>query len=106
MIIQDFLAGLSEVSVEFVGKFREVCGSRNMNFTVKPGTRLLDFLRELGVRIGVDLVPHFIDSEGRPMEEYSMILLNGRVVDMRRLEEYTVNPGDKIVLSPSVAGGG
>ncbi len=97
---------MNEVELELVGKFREIFNRKNMRIPVEPGTSLLNLLGELSRTIETDLHSHFIGPNGKPMEEASLIIVNGKVVDLSRISEYRVNPGDKVVLSPSVAGGG
>ncbi|MEM1558524.1 MAG: MoaD/ThiS family protein [Thermoproteota archaeon] len=97
---------MSEVQVEFVGRFRELFNSKNMKINVESETSLLSLLKKLSENAGFDVISHFIGPKEEPMEEYSLIILNGKAVNLRRLSEYVVKPGDKVVLSPSVAGGG
>lgn len=92
--------------MEFIGRFRELFKRRSMEIEIESETSLLDFLRKLGGKAGLDVVPHFVGPGGEPMEEYSLIVLNGEAVNLGRLSEYVVKPGDRVVLSPSVAGGG
>lgn len=92
--------------MEFIGKFRELFKSKNTKIEVESETSLLSLLKKLSEKTGFDVVPHFIGPKGEPMEEYSLIILNGKAVNLRRLSEYVVKPGDRVVLSPSVAGGG
>lgn len=97
---------MNEVELELLGKFREIFRMKTMKLPVEPGTSLLSLLGELSRMVGADLRSEFIGPEGEPMEEASLIIVNGRVVNLSRIREYRVNPGDKVVLSPSVAGGG
>ena len=97
---------MSEVELELVGRFRELFKRKNMRISVEPGATLLEIINELGEAIGVDLRSEFIGPDGKPMEESSLIIVNGRVVDLSRISKHPVNPGDRIVLAPSVAGGG
>lgn len=92
--------------MEFIGKFRELFKSKNTKIDVESETSLLSLLKKLSEKAGFDVVSHFIGPRGEPMEEYSLIILNGKAVNLGRLSEYVVKPGDRIVLSPSVAGGG
>lgn len=97
---------LNEVELELVGRFRELFKRRSMRISIEPGTSLLEIVTELGRAIGVDLRSEFIGPDGKPMEESSLIIVNGRVVDLTRMSEQFIKPGDRIVLAPSVAGGG
>lgn len=97
---------MDEVELEFIGKFREIFNRKVMRIYVKPETSLLNLLENLGRTIGIDLRSQFIGPDGKPVEEASLIIVNDRVVDLDRLSECYVNPGDKVVLAPSVAGGG
>ena len=97
---------MSEVEVELVGRFREIFNRRSMKINVKSGASLMEVLEELSRVANTDLRSEFIGSDGKPMEESSLIIVNGRVVDLNRISEHRVNPGDRIVLAPSVAGGG
>jgi len=97
---------LGEVQVEFIGRFRELFKSKNTIIEVGSEISLLSLLKKLSEKAGFDVVSHFLGSSGEPMEEYSLIILNGKAVNLRRLSEYVVKPGDRVVLSPSVAGGG
>lgn len=92
--------------MEFIGRFRELFNSKNVKINVESETSLLSLLKNLSEKTGFDIVSHFIGSRGEPMEEYSLIILNGKAVNLGRLSEYVVKPGDRVVLSPSVAGGG
>ncbi|MEM2687185.1 MAG: MoaD/ThiS family protein [Thermoproteota archaeon] len=97
---------LNEAELELVGRFRELFKRKSMKISVEPGTSLLKIIMELGDAIGVDLRSEFIGPDGKPMDESSLIIVNGRVVDLTRISEQIVKPGDRIVLAPSVAGGG
>ncbi|MBO3799614.1 MAG: MoaD/ThiS family protein [Candidatus Brockarchaeota archaeon] len=97
---------MGEVQVEFIGRFQELFNSKSMRVDVESETSLLSLLKKLGEKAGFDVVSHFIGSKGELMEEYSLIILNGKAVNLGKLSEYVVKPGDKVVLSPSVAGGG
>lgn len=97
---------MNEVELELVGRFREIFKGKGMKVHVEPGISVLRMLEELGRMTGVDLRAEFIGPEGKPMEEASLMIINGRIVDLTRIGEYRVNPGDKVVLAPSVAGGG
>ena len=97
---------MNEVELELVGRFREIFNRRSMRISVKPGTSLLEILEELSRVTNTDLRSEFIGADSKPMEESSLIIVNGRVVDLNRISEHRVNPGDRIVLAPSVAGGG
>lgn len=97
---------MSEVELELVGRFREVFKQKSMRIRVEPGTSILGMLEELSSMTGVDLRSQFIGPDGKPMEEASLIIVNGRVVDLTRIGEHPVKPGDRVVLAPSVAGGG
>lgn len=97
---------MNEVELELIGKFREIFGRKTMKIPVEPGASLLSLLGELSRIVGADLRSEFIGPDGEPMEEASLIIVNGMVADLSRIREYRVNPGDKVVLSPSVAGGG
>lgn len=97
---------MNEVELELIGRFREIFGKKTMRVPVKPETSLLSLLSELSKMVETDLLSQFIGPYGKPMEESSLIIVNGKVVDLNRIREHRVNPGDKIVLSPSVAGGG
>jgi len=97
---------VNEVELELLGKFREIFRSKTIRIPLKPGTSLLSLLEELSRMIGADLRSEFIGPDGKPMEDASLIIVNGRVADLSRIGEYLVNPGDKVVFSPSVAGGG
>jgi molybdopterin converting factor small subunit len=97
---------LSEIHVEFIGRFRELFKSKSINVPVNASISLLKLIKELGEKAGVDLVSHFLSPHGESMDDYSLIILNGNPVDLTRLDEYSVGPGDRVVLSPSVAGGG
>lgn len=97
---------MNEAEIELIGKFRGILKEKSMKIPVEPGTSLLNLLEYLGRKTGVDLLSHFISPNGKPMEEASLIIINREVVDLDRIEDYRVNPGDRVVLSPSVAGGG
>jgi molybdopterin converting factor small subunit len=97
---------VSEVELELVGRFREIFNRRSMRISVKPGASLLEILEELSRVTNTDLRSEFIGADGKPMEESSLIIVNGRAVDLSMISEHRVNPGDRIVLAPSVAGGG
>jgi molybdopterin converting factor small subunit len=97
---------VSEVELELVGRFREIFKKRSMRIRVEPGTSILRMLEELGRTTGFDLRSEFIGPDGKPMDEASLIIVNGRVVDLTRIGKHIVNPGDRVVLAPSVAGGG
>lgn len=94
------------MELELVGRFRKIFNRRSMKINVKPGASLLEVLEELSRVTKTDLRSEFIGPDGKPMEESSLIIVNGRVVDLSRISEHRVNPGDRIVLAPSVAGGG
>ncbi len=97
---------MNEIRVEFIGRFRELFKVKSISFPVDSSISLLKLVEELGKKAGVDLVSHFLSPRGESMDEYSLIILNGNPVDLTRLDEYDVKPGDRVVLSPSVAGGG
>lgn len=97
---------MNEVELELVGRFRELFGRKSIRISIEPGTSLLKIITELGGSIGVDLRSEFIGPDGKPMEESSLIIVNGRIVDLTRIGEHFIKPGDRIVLAPSVAGGG
>lgn len=97
---------MNEVELELLGKFREIFSRKTIKIPVEPGTSLLSLLGELSRMVEADLRSEFIGPDGEPMEEASLIIVNGSVVDLSRIGKYRVNPGDKVVLSPSVAGGG
>ncbi|MCS7138788.1 MAG: MoaD/ThiS family protein [Crenarchaeota archaeon] len=97
---------MSEVQVEFIGRFREIFKIKSMKINVESEINLLNLLKKLSEKTGFDVVSQFLGSRGEPMEEYSLIILNGKVVNLGRLSEYVIKPGDRVVLSPSVAGGG
>lgn len=96
---------MNEAEIELIGKFRGILKEKGMKIPVEPGTSLLNLLEYLGRKTGVDLLSRFISPNGKPMEEASLII-NREAVDLDRIEDYGVNPGDRVVLSPSVAGGG
>lgn len=97
---------MNEVELELVGRFRELFKRKSMRINVEPGTSLLKIIMELGEAIEVDLRSEFIGPDGKPMDESSLIIVNGRVVNLTRISEQFIKPGDRIVLAPSVAGGG
>ena len=91
------------LKLKYIATFRYVTGKRSEELEVKDSFKLADLLDLLVKRYGEKFRELVFDKDGG-LNEYSMVLVNGKVVNQEKLK-LNLKDGDTVCFLPFVDGG-
>lgn len=93
-----------EVTVKFIGVFRSISGKSNLNLKFKDTTPIREAVRKIVVDLP-ELKRVLIDPELEDPRPNTLILVNGREINILNGLETALNDGDQVVFIPVLHGG-
>ena len=91
---------MSQIKVQLYSTLREKVGKGKISIDAR---NIKDALKKLENKFG-DKFREELYEKGR-IKSYYILLLNGRVIDVKALSQIKLSPGDVLHILPPVAGG-
>lgn len=92
-----------KVRVEFFGTLREI--GENKIWEVKEVISLVDLLKEMAKRYGFKFEKQIFCPKGNELNQYVILMINGRPISLLDGIKTTLNEGDKLSFLIPVSGG-
>ena len=90
------------VEVKFFAGFREIVGKKKVTMEAGDVEGILEEIREEYSELGSEI---FLDEDDSELEDYVIIMVNGRKIEMLEGTETNLEEGDTVAIFPPVAGG-
>ncbi|NIN51983.1 MAG: MoaD family protein [Nitrososphaeria archaeon] len=93
------------VKVQFFSILSEITGAKELELTLKTGSKIEDLFNMLTEKYGADFKERIFDSKTGDLRRLIIVTVNGKDVrNMNRLKT-DLNDGDEVAILPTVAGG-
>ncbi len=90
------------VEVKFFASFREIVGQKKVTMEAENVEDILGKIREEYSELGSEI---FLEDEDSELEDYVIVMVNGRKIEMLEGTETALDDGDTVAIFPPVAGG-
>ena len=90
------------VEVKFFASFREIVGRKKITMEAGDVAGVLEEIREEYSELGSEI---FLDEDDSELEDYVIIMVNARKIEMLEGTETNLEEGDTVAIFPPVAGG-
>jgi len=95
---------LIRIEVRFYAYLREITDKHSESIILKDGSTIIDALKLVIDKYGERMRRYILDDKGQ-IRNYITIAINAQKIDRARIEGYTLNDGDVLVIIPPTAGG-
>jgi len=92
---------VTEVRVEFIGRFTEVTGLTQIMVNVEGQATLESLIEKLANKFGMEFERRVL--EGGKLSDEVLVILNGRSIRPVDIGSVVLNHGDSLVLAPESA---
>jgi len=90
------------VEVKFFASFREIMGQKKVTMEADNVEEVLGEIKEEYSELGSEI---FLDEDSSELEDFVIIMVNGRKIEMLDGTETSLEDGDTVAIFPPVAGG-